>query len=282
MNEDWPDPHAKIVGQAIALAEVGEMHPHRHRQAQLLYVISGVVTVEADAGIWTVPPSCAIWIPGGCLHTAHVVGQASVGCLYIDPDASASLRPDCGILFVRPLLRELILHFVAAQPGDTAGSRDERLFVVLIDELEAAPEEPLHLPMPSDRRLRRIVDAFLADPALRMTIDQWGVRVGASNRTLSRLFREQTGMPFVKWRQQLHIGLALQRLAEGERVTNVAIDLGYESLSAFIAMFKRVLGTTPARYFTDDSANELAGASLAGAGPVDVVAFPQTRTRRQR
>lgn len=272
-----------VVGHAIALGDIGEMNPHSHRKAQLLYVIDGVITVKAASGIWTVPPSCAIWIPSGCLHTAHVVGQASVGCLYIEPVASTALRPECGIIFVRPLLRELILHFVAAPPPyETDESREERLVAVLIDELETAPEEPLHLPMPGDRRLRRIVEACLDDPALRMTIDEWGARVGASSRTLTRLFREQTGMPFVKWRQQLHIGLALQRLAMGERVTNVAIDLGYESTSAFIAMFKRALGTTPARYFAEDAVGEPGGSSPAGVAPAQVVAFPQARARTQR
>jgi AraC-like DNA-binding protein len=89
---------------------------------------------------------------------------------------------------------------------------------------------------------------MIDNPAGRFTIDEWGARVGASNRTLSRLFRRETGMPFTRWRQQLHIGLALQRLARGELVTNIAADLGYESVSAFIPMFRRMLGTTPARY----------------------------------
>lgn len=127
--------------------------------------------------------------------------------------------------------------------------REGRLISVLLDELVAAPLEPIHLPLPNDRRLRRLTDSMVEDPGIRFTIDEWGARVGASNRTLSRLFQRETGMSFIRWRQQLHIGLALQRLARGELVTNIAGDLGYESVSAFISMFKRMLGTTPARYF---------------------------------
>ena len=122
---------------------------------------------------------------------------------------------------------------------------------VLLDELRAAPLEPIHLPMPADRRLQRLTEAMIAEPGLRFTIDEWGARVGASNRTLSRLFQRETGMSFVRWRQQLHIGVALQRLAAGQPVTVIAGDLGYESISAFIAMFRRMLGTTPTRYFSD-------------------------------
>jgi len=253
IKEDFPDSiPRRVVGQALDLADTAEFTPHAHRKSQLLYVVSGVITVRVASGLWTVPPSCAIWIPGGCIHSASITGQVSLGCLYVEPDASSALRPECGIIFVQPLLRELMFRFIAApRLYETGNSRESRLADVLIDELNAAPEEPLHLPMPRDRRLVRVVDMFLEDPARRMTIDEWGARVGASNRTLSRLFREETGLTFAKWRQRLHIGLALQRLASGQGVTTIALDLGYESLSAFIAMFKRTLGTTPSRYFSD-------------------------------
>lgn len=246
-----------VVGLTIELASIHQTDPHRHRKAQLLYVISGVITVEAADGIWTVPPHCAIWIPSGVAHVARAAGRVTVGSLYIEPTLARSLRDRCGILFVQPLLRELLLRFISGAPlypqGDT---REERLISVLLDELQAAPLEPLHLPMPSDRRLRRLVETLVDDPSVRFTIEEWGARVGASNRTLTRLFQRETGMSFVRWRQQLHVGLALQRLASGQSVTNVAFDLGYESPSAFIAMFRRMLGTTPARYFSESAGDD--------------------------
>lgn len=247
-----------VVGLMIELASVREIEPHRHRKAQLMYVISGVITVEASGGIWTVPPHCAIWIPGGVPHVARAAGRITIGSLYIEPGLAGSLRDGCRILFVQPLLRELMLRFIAGPPLYPEGeTREERLVTVLLDELQAAPLEPLHLPMPTDRRLRRLVEAMIDDPSLRFTIGEWGARVGASNRTLARLFQRETGMSFVRWRQQLHVGLALQGLASGQSVTNVALDLGYESTSAFIAMFRRMLGTTPARYFTEAADGDL-------------------------
>jgi len=182
-----------------------------------------------------------------------------LGNLYIEPDDSSSRRADCGILFVQPLLRELILRFVNEPHCYSDGDiREERLASVLLDELENAPVEPLRLPMPDDRRLKRLVETLIENPSLRLNLEEWGARVGASNRTLTRLFQRETGMSFGRWRQQLHVGLALQRLAEGETVTNIALDLGYESPSAFIAMFRRMLGTTPARYLTE-AATEASG-----------------------
>jgi AraC-like DNA-binding protein/mannose-6-phosphate isomerase-like protein (cupin superfamily) len=231
----------------------GDTEPHHHIKAQLMYVVSGVLTVQASGGIWTVPPRCAFWIPSGVEHTGRVTGNVKISSLYVDPDLSVSLGRDCGIMFVQPLLRELILRLGTGSTSTCCEpSREARLIEVLLDELAAAPVEPIHLPIPADRRLQRLTSSMIGEPDLRCTIDEWGARVGASNRTLSRLFQRETGMSFVRWRQQLHVGLALQRLAQGGSVTTIANDLGYDSVSAFIAMFRRVLGTTPARYFDGD------------------------------
>lgn len=231
---------------------VGESEPHRHDKAQLLYVIGGVLTMRAAGGVWTVPPNCALWIPGGISHSGRVCGHVRIGNLYIDAKLTGDLKDECGILFVQPFLRELIFRLEPRpESPDMVPERQHRLVGVLLDELRAAPLEPIHLPMPTDRRLQRLTEAMIAEPGLRFTIDEWGARVGASNRTLSRLFQRETGMSFLRWRQQLHIGVALQRLAAGQLVTVIAGDLGYESVSAFIAMFRRMLGTTPTRYFSD-------------------------------
>lgn len=242
----------------------GETKPHRHDKAQLLYVISGVLTIQAAGGLWTIPPQCALWLPGGTPHAGRVAGHIRIGNLYIDRALASSFDQDCGILFVQPLLRELILRF-AAKPERGEEAREARLVAVLMDEVKRAPLEPIRLPMPGDRRLKRLTEAMVENPALRFTIEEWGARVGASTRTLSRLFQRETGMSFVRWRQQLHVGLALQRLAQGDLVTTIAGDLGYESVSAFISMFRRMLGTTPARYFGETASRAEAGGDLGAA-----------------
>lgn len=168
---------------------IGEIEPHAHNKAQFLYVISGVLTVEAVGGIWTIPPQCGLWIPGGVLHAGRISGHINIGNLYIDPTLTTQLPKNCGIIFVAPLLRELLLRFDRSsvfQMQDKA--REARLLSVLLDELAAAPLEPIHLPMPTDRRLRRLTEAMINFPQLRFTVNEWGVRVGASSRTLSPLF----------------------------------------------------------------------------------------------
>lgn len=241
-----------LVGLTIRGTPTAEGLPHRHDKAELLYVISGVITVQAATGIWTVPPRCAFWLPKGVEHMADASGYFEAGALYVVADLAERMPGACCIVFVQPLLRELILRFIRGpQLYPEGDSREARLAAVLLDELQAAPVEPLHLPFPADRRLRRLTDAVRERPSLRLSLEEWGGRVGASSRTLSRLFRSETGMSFVRWRQQLHIALALQHLAMGRSVATIAHDLGYESVSAFIAMFRRLLGTTPARYFSE-------------------------------
>lgn len=238
-----------VTGLQVELVFVGDTEPHKHRKDQLLYVIRGLITVQTEQGLWTVPPHCAIWIPGQVMHFARATSQASVANLYMEPQQHRAGLAQCGILFAQPLLRELILRLVhPAESSVESRIRETRLVSVLMDELEAAPWEPLHLPIPTERRLRRLVDVLTEKPGLKLSMGQWGALIGVSNRTLSRLFLRETGMSFGRWLQQWDIRLALQKLASGESVTNIAIDLGYESLSAFITMFRRILGTTPTRY----------------------------------
>ncbi|BDH46019.1 hypothetical protein TUM12370_20630 [Salmonella enterica subsp. enterica serovar Choleraesuis] len=105
-----------------------------------------------------------------------------------------------------------------------------------------------HFPMPSAPRLRRMAEALISNPGDRKTLKQWSAIVGMSERTLGRHLFEQTGMSFGKWRRQLHLMVALKRLTEGYNVQQVAGDLGYESVTSFITMFKQAFGTTPAKY----------------------------------
>ena len=234
---------------------------HHHRKAQLIYVGRGVATCEAAQGLWIVPPQCAVWIPGGTRHSAKGVGAIDVCTLFVEPASAPTLPAACCTVSVSPLLRELLLRCAGLPALYPVRGPESRLVAVLLDELAAAPVEKLHLPMPSDGGLRRVADGLTADPSDRATVPQWAGRVGVSERTLRRLVLRETGMSFGRWRQQLHIILALQWLSQGATVQSVAADLGYESASSFVAMFRKAMGTSPARYMTR---------RMAGAPPVVV------------
>jgi len=222
---------------------------HSHARAQLLYASSGVMTVSTPQGSWVVPPNRALWIPAAVDHEITMAGRVAMRTLYIDPTAAGGLPATCRVTAVSGLLRELILRAVEMPLLYDERGPDGRIAALIFDELQLLPILPLHLPSPADPRLARLCAAVAREPGDNRTLGQWGAEVGASARTLARLFVRETGMTFAAWRAQARLLQALSRLAGGEKVTTVALDLGYDSPSAFIAMFRRQLGVTPSRYF---------------------------------
>src|SRR3989338_7559816 len=226
---------------------------HHHPKGQLIYGISGVMTVTTQAGVWVIPPGRAVWVPAGIEHKVDIAGVGRMRSLFVAADAARDMPGECAVVTVPGLLRELILAAVELPKLYDEAGPDGRLMRVILDQLRRLKPTPLYLPNPSDARLKRIADAVAADPADRTPLDEWATRAGASARTLARLFVKQTGLTFGAWRQQARLLKALEWLAEGRPVTAVALDLGYESPSAFIAMFRRAFRVSPGRYFKTSS-----------------------------
>lgn len=239
-----------VAGMVATQEKEDELPVHTHRKGQLVLAQRGGVTCEVPSGLWMVPPRCGVWIPGGMPHSNRVTANASLLFLYVDMDA-ASVPQECCTLSISPLLQELI-HRMATLPPlyDSQGSTAQ-IATVLLNELIAMPTERLHLPITRHSKLRFIAEALMDDPADRRTVAQWAEAAALGERTLMRLVVTETGMTFGRWRQQLHIIVAVQKLSAGATVQSVSALLGYESVSAFITMFKKALGKSPARYFSD-------------------------------
>lgn len=225
--------------------------PHAHRRSQLIHASSGVMRVRTPQGAWVVPPHRAVWVPANVVHDVRMAGAVAMRTLYIVPGAVAALPRECCVVAVSPLLRELVLRASAAPLLYDEAGPDGRVMALILDELRMLPVLPLNLPMPQDPRLVKVCRAILDDPASALTLGGWSRRAGASSRTLARLFLRETGMTFGRWRQQARLLEALSRLAQGQSVTTIALDLGYDSPSAFTFMFRRALGRTPSAYFLD-------------------------------
>jgi AraC-like DNA-binding protein len=225
-----------------------EMDFHRHRKGELLLSLRGVLTCEVEGGFWIVPPQSAIWVPGGILHKFTVAGTIDCYIVFIDPGAASNLPSGCCALSTTPLLRELMIRSASLPVLYDEGGMDFHLVTLLLDEISVSPIGNLHLPMPTDARLRKIVEIIMHDPADRGTIQTWAKRVGLSERTLARLLTRETGMSFGRWRQQLHLMLAVKWLGTGSSVRQVSDRLGYESAGSFVTMFRKALGNSPARY----------------------------------
>jgi AraC-like DNA-binding protein len=229
--------------------------PHAHDWHQLIYASQGVMWVQTAQGDWVVPPNRAVWVPAGIEHSIEMTGSVFVQTVYLMSTLYGTLPDRCCAVNVSPFLRELIRHIVGLGMLDENDPPRARLIGVLLDQLSALPTIPLQLPWPLDERARNVAAWLRGHPDEPGVTHEVAKRFGLSVRTIERLFQKETGMTFGKWRQQLRLLQALRLLAAGRAVTEVALDVGYESSSAFIAMFKRTLGITPYRYFAANSAS---------------------------
>lgn len=228
--------------------------PHAHPRHQLIHASSGVMRISTPQGAFVVPPHRAVWVPADVVHDVRMAGAVAMRTLYIARDAIAAPPQECCVVAVSPLLRELILRASALPLLYDESGAEGRVMALILDELRVLPVLPLSLPMPRDARLLKICSAILDDPANPLTLPGWSRRVGASSRTLARGFQRETGLTFGRWRQQARLLEALSRLAQRQDVTTIALDLGYDSPSAFTSMFRRALGRTPSTYFLNTGA----------------------------
>jgi AraC-like DNA-binding protein len=204
--------------------------------------------VTTKFGRWMVPPHHALWLPGETRHAVDMLGDVSMHSIYVRPQAVEGLKSHLHVMGLTPLMDSLI-HEAVAAPADTkADARTTLIMGLLLHEIPNLEERPLGLPFPEDRRLAALCRGFLEDPSPHTDIDDWADRLGMSRRTFTRMFRRETGLSLSTWRQQACLLSALPRLTEGEPVTSVALDLGYNSVPAFTTMFKRMLGVPPRSY----------------------------------
>ncbi|MFC5473291.1 AraC family transcriptional regulator [Paraherbaspirillum soli] len=234
--------------RALEIPERSSVAMHSHPWAQFLYATSGVLNVQTPQGHSMVPPQYAVWIPPHMPHAVSTYHRVSFHSLYLGASALENFEQDCTVLNVTPLLRELIMATAGMAVDYDVEGRDGRLVAVIVDQIKDLAAAPLTVPMPLDSRLLKIAVALQASPGESRSLDDWGELVGATRRTLARLFRKETGLSFTEWRQAIRLLASLPRLEAGEAVTSVASELGYESTSAFIALFQRRYGMTPGRF----------------------------------
>lgn len=246
--EQLPRP---VYARNESLARDSQTVWHQHDWIQITYAIRGMLTVYTESGSYVVPPMWAVWIPNGVRHQVNTSDRVEMRGLYIEASAACfdNDAAECRVFEVTPLLRELICTFCALPVLYDIAGEQGRLVQVLLDQLRAAKTVEWSLPMPTDPRLKRLCDELQLHPDDQRTLVVWGQLLGASEKTLSRLFLKQTGLSFRIWRQRLRLFSALRRLESGEKVTSVALASGYDSTSSFIAAFRAQFGMTPGEVF---------------------------------
>lgn len=254
--EDLPPAHAgpMLIARSRSFAPGHRIAPHRHLRGQFLYAVAGTMSVRTPGQAWLVPPSRALWLPAGIEHAVHAHGDVHMRTLYLNAASAAGLPQSCAALAVTPLLRELIVRLTT--PADASRSDDTQDMVaqLAVAEIGRLPRCALELPLPASRDLERLCEQLLQELTAPAASPLTRAAHGMSPRTLYRRFQKETGISFVRWRQQACLMEAVRRLAAGAPVTRVALDLGYDSPSAFSAMFRRALGASPRAFFARPTA----------------------------
>lgn len=234
----------RMVARDLDASEL--LAAHRHAWGQLTYALEGVVRVTVGNSTWIVPPLRAIWIPPNAVHEVAVLEKARLRALYVHAQAAPFRSEECVVIDVSALLRELI---VALLHIEAASARESMLAALILDELARCTTLLIRVALPRDKRLRILCETLMADPASPLTLDDWARKVGASSRTLARLFGQELGMSFGQWRQQMRLAHAAPLIARGLPLSQVAAELGYASQSAFSAMFRKTFGQSPSAFF---------------------------------
>lgn len=239
-----------IVTRRTSYAPGHHVKPHWHRRAQFVFAVEGTMRVRTSRRVWIVPPSRALWVPAHTVHEIHMYAAVKMHSLYLSEAAAAGMPGTCVVLSVTPLLRELIVRAVGLPDDYDEGGDEGLLMRLLAAEIRRLSPCALDLPLPPSADLMRLCERILADYSARRPCARDATDMGMSTRTLYRRFLRETGITFARWKQQALLLESIRRLAEGVPVTTVAVDLGYESPSAFSTMFRRALGVAPRAFTT--------------------------------
>lgn len=224
---------------------------HTHPRAQLVYGVTGIMEMRTPSGLWVLSPLRALWVPAGIEHQMRSHGPVELRTLFIqqsDDSPDSMPRSEC-VVQVSSLLKELILRATELPMEYDEAGPEGKVMDLILSEIKQSQGGRLYLPTLKDERLKRLEALISNDLSDNQNLETWASQLHVSGKTLNRLIYKETGTSFSNWRQSLRIHMALLRLAAGEQITSVALDVGYATPSAFTRMFRRVMGVAPSEYF---------------------------------
>ncbi|TFW19831.1 helix-turn-helix transcriptional regulator [Duganella callida] len=245
---DFPDEHRPLTMAGRDLQANATLAPHDHPWGQFTYAVQGVMRIDANRSSWIVPPQRAIWIPPDVVHSVTVLEATHLRPLCVYAGRAPFPGNECKLVELSSLLREL-LAALEQHDRQEHSAREQLLMELILDEIPRCAVRPVRVPLPADKRLKALCDALIAEPGAELTLAGWAGRVGASERTLARLFERELGMGFSQWRQKVRLAHAAPLITRGVPLSQVSAELGYASQSAFSAMFKKTFGCSPSTFF---------------------------------
>lgn len=218
------------------------------------YAVTGVMEARVEGRRFLCPPHYATWIPADALHACHNRENVKFVSIYIDRDLCVGMPETACTLALSPLIKAILADFAGRRIRVPETEADQRLALVLVDQLVKAPRRASFLPVSDDDLLQPVIAALQADPSDRRSLAEWARLLQITEKTLSRRFQGQLGISFNEWRQRLKLVASLSLIEDGRSVQSIATTLGYNSPSAFIAMFRRQTGTSPTNLRTTPDA----------------------------
>ncbi len=228
-----------------------EYATHSHPWSQIICVKSGVLTMEVSGQRYLAPPEFAFWLPAGTEHSSYNRKTTRFYAIDIANSFDKNLPKTACLLNLTPVFNAIAEDCFSRNLSVPQTAADMRLCQVLLDQIAICPRLSTYLPGSQDKLLAPVLSALEKDPANNQSLAEWAKQVYTSERTLSRRCQQQLGMAFSEWRQRLRFLHAISLLEQGKSVGEVALDVGYSSSSAFIAMFVQIAGTTPQRFRTE-------------------------------
>ena len=255
-NSDWTTidvPEIETLPKAVFLrsqnmAAREVFPPHTHRWNQFVYATSGTLVVTVAGSWFVITPEQAIWVPTGVLHTTGALNGAAFRNLYVADVPGLGMPDQCTVYAVSGLLRALIVELELAGQREETDEYIDKVNDLVFEQLRRLPGQDFHLPWPQSQSLHKICESLYANPADERCLDDWGQEIGTSGRTLARRFEKEVGITLREWRHKLRLFLALEWLCAGRNVTDIALDLGYASTSAFTYMFRQEMGCPPSEW----------------------------------
>jgi AraC-like DNA-binding protein len=243
------DHHGVLAGSLSRdFADSTILSDHIHEMGQLKFALTGVMVVASTDGHWVVPPTRALWLAPNVRHRVRMLGKVQLRSVFVHPSSSHGLPEKSCLLPASPLFREVMAEVATSSSYSTASKRTRLLMELLLEEVNGHSNTPIRLPAPRDHRLAMICTHIQEHLDDMKSLQEWAKELGYDERTLHRLFIQELGLSFLQWRQQAKLLAALEWLAEGRPILSIALDLGYQTQSAFTSMFRRNLGMSPSEF----------------------------------
>lgn len=244
-----PDQSGETVVGVAGHLEAHDSGVHQHDKGQMLFTQGGCVHIHLPNRLCMLPPTRVAWIPPGTPHRAVMTRPVDYRSVYVDVSRHRDLPAIVEVLDATPLLKTVLERIATADFGQNwATGPAANLLAVCVDEIRTAPRQPMFLPLPSDYRLAGLDTTELPPP-----LGMLAANLGASEKTIGRIFRRETGMGYQQWRQQWRLLKAIELMGENRPLSTVAFDVGFSSDSSFIAFFGDMTGLTPRKFMWPES-----------------------------